>query len=101
MIAAAGTTGKPAGLFLAGLLFILPLFFLQQMLIDLTEKDEIHLGILAREKLLNEMESFQEALAPDRYIEVALNDLNRHFKLKDTGNQQENSPFSRERSASD
>ena len=90
---AAGTTARPAGLFLAGLLFILPLFFLQQMLIDLTEKDEIHLGILAREKLLNEMENFQEALSPDKYIETALNDLNRHFKLKETGDQQRELSF--------
>lgn len=88
MKAATGTTAQLAGLFLAGLLLILPLFFLQQLLIDLVEKDEVHLGILAREKLLNDMESFQEALAPDKYIETALNDLNRHFKLKDAGSQQ-------------
>ncbi len=93
MKAAAGKTSRLAGLFLAGLLFILPLFFLQQMLIDLAAKDETHLGILAREKLLNEMESFQEALAPDKYIETALNDLNRHFKLKDNSNQQRDLVF--------
>ncbi|HQB83760.1 MAG TPA: hypothetical protein PLR50_09720, partial [Candidatus Rifleibacterium sp.] len=93
MKAAAGTTARLAGLFLAGLLFVLPLFFLQQMLLDLAEKDEIHLGILAREKLLNDMESFQEALAPDKYIETALNDLNRHFRLKDSDTQQRETAF--------
>lgn len=93
MKAATGITARLAGLFLAGLLFILPLFFLQQMLIDLAEKDEIHLGILAREKLLNDMESFQEALSPDKYIETALNDLNRHFRLKDFDNQQRELTF--------
>jgi len=93
MKAAAGTTGKLAGLFLAGLLLILPLFFLQQLLIDLVEKDEVHLSMLAREKLLNDMENFQEALAPDKYIETALNDLNRHFKLKDVSRQQRELSF--------
>ncbi len=89
MKAAADTTGKLAGLFLAGLLFILPLLLLQQLLIDLVDKDEVHLGILAREKLLNDMENFQEALAPDKYIESALDDLNRHFKLKSSSQQRE------------
>ncbi len=71
-----------AGLIFVGLLLIGPLVFLQHNLLLLAGKDETHLDILAREKLMNEMEGFQDALRPDNYIEQALNELNQHFSLK-------------------
>lgn len=77
-----GSSARIAGLVFVGLLLIGPLVFLQHNLLVLAVKDETHLDILAREKLMNEMEGFQDALRPDKYIEQALNGLNQHFSLK-------------------
>ena len=77
-----GKTTRIIGMAIAGLLLLLPLPFLQHSLTVLAERDETHLEVLAREKLMYEMEKFQDALRPDVYIEKALSHLNSHFGLK-------------------
>ncbi|MDD3148977.1 MAG: adenylate/guanylate cyclase domain-containing protein, partial [Candidatus Riflebacteria bacterium] len=96
MPATTGTYTRTTGILLAGLLLIAPFVFLQNLLTELVKTDEAHLEILAREKLVNEMESFQDSLKPDKYIQNALSMMNRQFNLLSSADRQRQLTHSRE-----
>lgn len=88
MPAETGKFFRITGILLVGFLLIAPIVFLQNLLFELVKRDEAHLEILAREKLVNEMENFQDSLKPDKYIKSALDDLNRQFNLQGAAERQ-------------
>jgi class 3 adenylate cyclase len=71
--------------FLLAVLLLTPLAWMHQMLDELRIKDESSLDLQARERLLNEMASFQEQLRPEKHIEMALDELRADFGLEIAG----------------
>ncbi|EKD83561.1 MAG: hypothetical protein ACD_39C00595G0002, partial [uncultured bacterium] len=67
---------------LLAVLLLTPLVWLNHLLGELRVKDENYLDMQARERLLNEMASFQERLKPERHIEMALEDMRNQFGLE-------------------
>lgn len=61
------------------MLFLLPLLAMEQILAELQEKDERYLELLTRERLIHEMQSFQDLLDPEKYLKHALEDMHREF----------------------
>ena len=66
---------------LLSVLLLAPLLWLNHLLKELQTKDEIYLDMQARERLLNEMASFQERLKAERHIEAALEDMRSCFGI--------------------
>ncbi len=77
----AATIFSKAAIPLLGMLFILPFIYFHQVTAKLITIEERQLDALIREKLLLEAEAFQVDLAPEKYIETALRQMNRHFGL--------------------
>lgn len=79
---------------LLSVLLLAPLLWLNQMLKELKTKDEIYLDMQARERLLNEMASFQERLKAERHIEAALEDMRTSFGINIDNDNYRNLSFS-------
>jgi class 3 adenylate cyclase len=79
---------------LLAVLLLVPLVWLSHLLEELRGKDEIYLDMQARERLLNEMASFQERLKAERYIEAALEDMRDKFAINIDNDNRRNLSFS-------
>jgi len=66
---------------LLAMLVLAPMVWLNHLITELRKKDEIYLDMQARERLLNEMASFQERLKAENHIEAALEDMRKEFGI--------------------
>ncbi|KAF1080681.1 MAG: hypothetical protein GQF41_3091 [Candidatus Rifleibacterium amylolyticum] len=79
---------------LLAVLLLAPMVWLNNLIVELREKDETYLDMQARERLLNEMESFQERLKAEKHIETALEDMRREFGINIDNDNYRNLTFS-------
>ena len=70
------------------LLVIIPVLYLYNYFSELAEKNASVNEELVKEKLLNEMDSFQDILKPENHIERAFLDLEEKFSFPDFDNSQ-------------
>lgn len=70
------------------LLILIPLLYLYNYFSDLAENNKRITEELVKEQLLSEMNSFQDVLKPEVYIETAFQDLENKFKISDFNNKQ-------------